>query len=119
MAKKEKTREITITDKGGTFNTFFRKLTGEGSEYDFEGLSALRRLLSNQRARIIHTIKLKKPGSIYALSRILQRDFKAVQKDIKLLERFGLVDMTQEKTGKRERLRPEVVVDTLNIVVKL
>jgi|SRR3989338_5537415 len=119
MAQKTKTREINIVDKGGTFNTFFRKLTGEGGEYDFEGLAALRQLLSNERARMLHVIKLKNPKSLYELARILKRDFKSVMVDIKLLQRFGLIEMAAEKTGKRHRLRPILVSDTLTIHVRL
>ena len=119
MASKTKTREINIVDKGGTFNMFFRKLTGDEKEYDFEGLSALRKLLSNERARILHAIKTKNPKSLYELSKIVKRDFKSVSEDIKLLERFGFIEMTAEKTGKRERLRPKVVVDTVTIHIKI
>ncbi len=119
MAQKSKTREITIVDKGGTFNTFFRKLTGEGGEYDFEGLAALRQLLSNERARMLHVIKTKNPKSLYGLAKLLKRDFKSVMLDIKLLERFGLIEMAAEKTGKRERLRPVIAADSLTIQVKV
>ena len=62
MAQRTKTREITIVDKAGTFNTFFKRFSGEQEEYDFEGLSALRKLLSNQKAKILHTIKTKNPN---------------------------------------------------------
>jgi predicted transcriptional regulator len=119
MAQKSKIREVTIVDKGGTFNTFFRKLTGEGGDYDFEGLAALRRLLSNERARMLHVIKTKRPKSLYELSRLLARDFKSVASDIKLLQRFALVEMAAEKTGKRQRLRPTLAADTLTIHVRL
>lgn len=119
MAQKTKTREITIVDKSGAFNTFFRKFTGESNEYDFEGLSALRKVLSNEKARLLHTIKSKQPKSIYSLAKILERDFKSVKDDITLLERFGFIDLISEKTGKRERLKPQVVVDTINITIKV
>lgn len=119
MAQKIKTREITIVDKSGTFNTFFRKFTGDGGEYDFEGISALRSLLSNERARMLHLIKTKNPKSIYELAKMLKRDFKSVATDIKLLQRFGLIEMTAEKTGKRQRLRPALVADTLTIHIRL
>ncbi|HLC31640.1 MAG TPA: hypothetical protein VJK51_03155 [Candidatus Nanoarchaeia archaeon] len=118
MASKTKTREITIIDEGGTFNTFFKRFTGDTSSYDFEGLATLRKLLSNEKARIIHTIKTKNPVSVYQLATLVQRDFKAVYADVKLLERFGLIEFIAEKTGKRERLRPVVVVETLHINLK-
>ncbi len=119
MAPKTKTREITVVDEGGTFNTFFKKFLGEKAEYDFEGITALRRLLSNQKARVLHIIKTKNPDSIYKLAKILKRDFKSVSDDIKLLERFGFIDLIAEKSGKRERLRPIIVVDSISIKIQV
>jgi len=119
MAKKTKTRQITLVNEGGTFKTLFKKFSGEKKDYDFEGLASLRNLLSNEKARILHTIKLKKPTSIYNLAKILSRDFKSVSDDVKLLERFGFIDLIAEKTGKRERLKPVVVVDSINIEISV
>lgn len=118
MAEKSKTREITIIDEGGRFNALLRKFTG-GKDYDFEGLSLLRKLLSNEKARLLHTIKKKSPGSIYELAKILKRDFKSVSDDVKVLEKFGFLDMVAEKTGKRERLKPILVVDSLHLYIKI
>lgn len=118
MAEKIKTREVTIIDEGGTFNALFKKFTGE-KEYDFEGISTLRRLLSNERARLLHVLKSKKPKSMYELAKMLKRDFKSVSDDIKLLEKFGFIDMIEEKTGKRKRLKPVLVVDRVNISIKI
>ena len=118
MAKITKTMDIDIVDEKGTFTTFFKKITGEHSDYDFEGLAALRHLLSNEKARIINVIKIKKPNSIYQLAKILKRDFKSVNDDIKLLEKFGFIDLIAQKTGKRERLKPILIVDSVHINLK-
>lgn len=118
VASKTKTREITITDEDGAFSVFFKKITGENKAYDFEGLGALRQLLSNERAKILHILRVQKPKSIYELAKKASRDFKSVSDDIKLLERFGFVQMVSEKTGKRARLRPILVIDSMNIVIK-
>tara|TARA_Y100000310_G_scaffold291109_1_gene318818 strand:- start:224 stop:583 length:360 start_codon:yes stop_codon:yes gene_type:complete len=117
MAKKTKIRQITLVNEKGTFKTLFKKFAGEKKDYDFEGLGALRNLLSNEKARILHTIKLMAPTSIYNLAKILDRDFKSVSVDVKLLERFGFIDLISEKTGKIERLKPVVVVDSINIEI--
>src|SRR3989338_1006649 len=118
MAEKIKTREITIIDEGGAFNAFLKRFTGSKG-YDFEGLTLLRRLLSNEKARLLHFLKTKKPKSIYELAKQLGRDFKSVSDDIRLLESFGFIEMIAEKSGKRERLRPILVVDTMYIKLKL
>lgn len=119
MAKKTRTREISIVEEAGTFTTFFKMFGTEKGEYNFEGLSALRKLLSNEKARLLHTIKTKNPSSIYMLAKLLGRDFKSVSDDIKLLERFGFLEMTAEKTGRRERLKPVLAVDNVYINVKV
>ena len=119
MAEKSKTREVTIIDEGGRFNTLFRRFAGSKEEYDFEGLGIIRKILSNERARLLNTVKNKKPGSIYELAKMLSRDFKSVSDDIKLLYKFGFIEMVAEKTGKRERLKPVIVVDSMHIHIKL
>lgn len=119
MAQKTKTRDITITDEGGAFNAIFKRITGDEDSFDFEGLAAFRKLLSNEKAKIIHLIKNKNPGSMYELAKLLGRDFKSVSDDVKLLERFGFIEMVAEKTGKRERLKPIVVIDSMTIHIKL
>lgn len=121
MATKSKTREITIVEKKSSFDAILKRFTKEAeeiTEYDFEGISALRKLLSNEKARLLNTIKTKNPSSIYHLAKILKRDFKSVAQDIKLLERFGFIDLIAEKTGKRERLKPILVIDSLHINLK-
>lgn len=115
MAQKYKTREIILVEKGGTFDTFLKKFSGSDEKYDFESLSSLRRLLSNEKARLIHLIKSKKPKSIYELAKLAKRDFKSVVEDVKLFEKFGLIEMISEKTGKRERLKPTLTIDSLYI----
>jgi len=114
--KKSKTREITISQSKGTFS-IFRKSGSSKKDYDFDSLLALRQLLSNEKARILHTIKTNNPQSIYQLAKILGRNFKAVNDDIKLLERFGFIELIEEATKNRKRHRPVIVVD--NIILDL
>jgi predicted transcriptional regulator len=119
MASKTKTREITLVDEKGTFSLLFKRLYGEKEELNFEGLAALRAVLSNEKARIMHTIKTKNPLSIYHLAKLLGRDFKSVNEDIKLLQRFGFIELVSEKTGKRQRLRPLLSVESIKIEIKV
>lgn len=115
MAQKLRVKEITITDDRGTFASFFKKFAGDKDNFDFKGLASLRSLLTNEKARIIHIIKTRNPKSIYDVAKLVQRDFKSVSEDIKLLEEFGLIDLIVENTGKRKRLRPVVIIDNLKI----
>ena len=119
MAKKPREKNVTLGIESGTFTGIFRRLRGQKKGYDFSGISALRQLLSNERARILHTIKEKQPTSIYHLAKILGRDFKSVRQDIRLLERFGFVELDAKAVGKRDTLKPVIIVDKVNITVNL
>ena len=115
---KTKVREITISESKGAFS-IFKKTGVSKKDYDFDSLLVLRQLLSNEKARILHTIKHYRPKSIYELAKILNRGFKSVNDDIKLLERFGFVELVEEKTKNRIRHRPEIVVNTMTIHIKI
>ncbi|MFC1682468.1 hypothetical protein ACFL0X_02540 [Nanoarchaeota archaeon] len=114
---KTKTREITITESKGAFSIF--KKSKSQKKYDFSGIAALRQILSNEKARILDTIKNQNPRSIYDLSKKLGRGFKSVSDDIKLLERFGFIELIEEKTKNRKRHKPEIIVDTITIHIKI
>ncbi|MFQ5532017.1 MAG: hypothetical protein ACE5ES_05360 [Candidatus Nanoarchaeia archaeon] len=113
-----KIREVTIKESKGAFS-LFKKSGFTKKDYDFEGISALRQLLSNEKARILHIIKYQKPNSIYNLAKKLGRGFKSVNDDVKLLERFGFIELIEEKTKNRIRHKPEIVVDTITVHVRI
>ena len=113
-----KIREITITQSKGAFSIFRRQESGK-EDYDFSGVLALRQLLSNEKARILHVIKTQNPASIYDLAKKLGRSFKSVNDDIKLLERFGLIELSIEKTKNRTRHKPKLISDHITINLKI
>ncbi|MFH1801295.1 MAG: hypothetical protein ABH804_00460 [archaeon] len=115
---KTKIREITIKESKGTFHVF-KKSGSSKKDYDFSGILSLRQLLSNEKARILDVIKNQKPGSIYELARKLNRGFKSVNDDIKLLQRFGFIELVEEKVNNRTRHKPEIVVDSITIHLKI
>lgn len=115
---KSKTREIIIQESKGTF-TLFKKASIDKKNYDFEGLNSLKRLLGNEKARLLHAVKHSKPASIYELAKKLGRTFKSVSDDLKLLERYGFIDFVEEKKNNRTRHRPEIVVDNIVITINI
>ncbi|MEA3414321.1 MAG: hypothetical protein U9Q99_02235 [Nanoarchaeota archaeon] len=115
---KTKVREVFIRESKGDFK-LFRQNKVPDEEYNFDGLSTLKRVLSKEKAKILDTIKYKKPRSIYHLAKILGRPFKAVFDDIKLLERVGFIELIAEKDKKRIRHKPEIIVDQITIHVKI
>jgi len=115
---REKVREITITQSQGAFS-IFKKVPTEKNSFDFSGLQAIRQVLNNEKARVLHVIKHKEPKSIYNLAKILGRSFKSVNDDIKLLKRFGFIELIEEKVKNRIRHRPIVLIDTITIHVSI
>lgn len=104
--------EITIKESKGAFS-IFKQQGSSKKDYDFSGALVLRQLLSNEKARILHIIKTRKPKSIYDLAKILGRGFKSVNDDVKLLQRFGFIDLVEEKTKNRIRHRPVIIIDEI------
>jgi predicted transcriptional regulator len=112
------TREITIKESKGTFSIFKKPSTNK-ENYDFSGISALKQVLSNEKARILDVIKNESPKSLYELAKKLGRNFKSVHDDVKLLERFGFIEIVEEKTKNRIHHRPKLVADSITIHIKL
>jgi len=114
----EKTRIIEVYEKGGTFSSVFRKFAGSKSDYNKSDMSLLRKLLSNEKARMLNVIKVKKPKSLYELAKFLERDFKTVRDDVMILKKFGFLDLIEEKSGKRKTHKPVITATTVNIVIR-
>lgn len=113
-----KTRSISIMQKQGTFSTIFHRWKGEKTK-EVSEISILRNLLSNEKARILHTIKSKQPNSMYELAKLLGRDFKSVRQDTAVLERYGFIEMIPIHMGKREKLKPVLALDALEIKIEI
>ena len=119
MAKERaKIKEVSISPSKGGF-IFFKKSSASKGDYNFKDLASIRQFLSNEKARTLETIKTQNPGSIYDLAKKLGRSFKSVDNDVKLLKKLGFIDLKPEYSKKRKRLKPVIVVDTLNIIVRL
>ncbi len=118
MAQKNRTK-IRYVDVNVNKENFVSKLVGAKKPHDFSDIKLLRSILSNEKARILYILKNQNPKSIYALAKLLGRDFKSVREDIKVLERFGFIEFHAEKTGKRESLMPVLVIDKLQIIIDI
>lgn len=116
MAKNTKSINIAIKGGEGTFTTIFNKIKGESKNSEIVNL---RHLLSNERARLLHVAKQKQPESIYQLAKLLGRDFKSVRHDIKILEKFGFIELVTSRKKNRELLRPVVDADSVVITIDI
>lgn len=68
---------------------------------DFETLG---RVITGARLQLLNTIRTEKPKSIQALARMVERDFKNVHQDVKLLAEFGLIEIME--SGPRRSASP-------------
>ncbi|MFZ5954979.1 MAG: hypothetical protein ACOYT4_01010 [Nanoarchaeota archaeon] len=112
-------KEKTIYVELNANQNFIGKFISGKKDCDFSDISLLRKLLSNEKSRILHIIKNEKISSIYALAKMLDRDLKSVRQDLKLLERFGFIGYYAQKTGKRQCLIPYLMIDSLKISVNI
>jgi predicted transcriptional regulator len=78
----------------------------------FESLEAMRKVLTEERLRILRTIKKDHPQSIYELAKMLHRDIKNTFDDVQYLAEAGLVDLKKTKEG-REKTTPLVPYDKI------
>jgi predicted transcriptional regulator len=121
-----KIRKVKIAIKsfdavlGNVKNTMKRIADGDDVKREngvyFENLAAFKRALTEKRLMMLHTIKERRPSSIYALAKMLGRDIKNVTTDLEYLRAIGLVEM--KRSGeKRERVIPEVNYDKIGLEI--
>lgn len=78
----------------------------------FESIDTMRKVLTNKRLTVLKTIKEEEPRSVYELARLLNRDLKNVNQDLKMLIDLGLVTVEQIKEDKK-RIIPHVEYDKI------
>ena len=78
----------------------------------FENLDTMRKVLTEERLRILKTIKSKNPQSIYELAKLIGRDIKNTFKDVQVLAQVGLIELKKAKDG-REKTTPQVNYDQI------
>jgi len=88
-------------------------------EVGFTSIEAARNFITRERLVLLHTIRTRHPGSLYALAKMVSRDFKNVQEDIRILERHGLVRIAREPRGKRKVKVPQVLFEEIALRIAI
>lgn len=78
----------------------------------FKNLDVMRKVLTEERLRILKTIKKEHPASIYELAKILGRDMKNTFNDVQYLAQAGFIEIEKTKEG-REKATPHVKYDRI------
>jgi predicted transcriptional regulator len=84
----------------------------------FESLDAMRRILTEERLRMLKVIKKDHPASIYKLSKMLKRDVKNTFDDVQFLAEAGLVELKKTK-DVREKTTPRVNYDKILLEISV
>jgi len=123
--KNTKIIKITVNSTRDALNQFADALAkariGEKVEHNgisFESIDGLRNVLTKRRLELISVIRHKKPESIYELSKILNRDLKSVNTDLKVLNENDFVEL-RKTSGGRQRVVPIVGFNKIDIMVKV
>jgi predicted transcriptional regulator len=90
-------------------------------EVFFSSIEAARKLLTPSRLALLRVIRTERPSSIYALARLVGRNLKNVQQDLRLLESYGLVRMepTRQARSRRNPKVPEAVFDEIALKIAI
>lgn len=70
----------------------------------FTSLAAVAKVLSPARMELLGVILKEKPISVYALAKLIGRDFKNVHSDVRLLVEIGFVAL--KRSGARAATKP-------------
>jgi predicted transcriptional regulator len=92
---------------------------GHRDEVGFTSIEAARNFLTRERLGLLRAIRTRRPNSIYELAKIVDRDLKNVQEDIRILERHGLVHITKRPRGKRKVKVPRVLFDEIALKIAI
>ena len=84
----------------------------------FESIDDMRAVLTNNRLAILRVIRENKPRSVYELSKMLGRNLKNVNQDIRMLADIGLVSLEATKTD-RQRIRPHVDYGKITLEIQV
>ena len=86
----------------------------------FTSIEAARNLLTPNRLALLRAVRSQRPGSIYELAKIVDRDLKNVQDDLRLLETYGLIRMADAtRSGKRRVRVPEALFDQIELKIAI
>lgn len=125
MVKTLKIHIKSVSDVLGDFRDAFkavesgRRLKRHDGIY-FTSVGAARNLLTPNRLALLRTVRSCRPGSIYELAKLLERDLKNIQDDLRLLETYGLIRMVNGvRSGKRKVRVPQALFDQIELKIAI
>jgi predicted transcriptional regulator len=80
-----------------------KELRGRSDTLVFGSLAEMARVLTPRRLELLGLICRHQPESVRELTALAGRDIKNVSGDVRILEQYGLIDVSKDK-GPRKRL---------------
>jgi predicted transcriptional regulator len=114
-----KSREAFATDLkkfARTLDKGQRPSRKKGENF-FESLDAVRNVLTEKRLELWRTIRDLKPQTITELAKMVNRNFRAVHRDLLLLESVGLINLKEGKGKRGNTQTPVSLADELLLAV--
>ena len=93
---KSKVAEISANIKKGIIKPV------DYATVSFPSLAEMRSTFTPNRLKLLSVIRHSKPGSVYELSKILDRDRRHIMKDINLLKNLGIIEVKRTKLNGRK-----------------
>ena len=85
----------------------------------FGSVESFRQFFTPKRIELLQVVKHKQPKSIYELAKLTHREFKSVVVDIKILERYGLIDTKKVPVKGGYKVRPSFDYDKLSVDIAM
>ena len=82
-----------------------------------ESLDDARKLFTPERIKFLSTVREESPESLYALAKLLKKDFKTISTDARLLSDAGILRLVNHKVGKRAKVRPVFTGNEINLSI--
>jgi predicted transcriptional regulator len=80
-----------------------------------ETLEAALHVLTTERMKLLSTVKERRPASLYALAKLMKKDFKTVSSDANRLSRAGLLTLETYKVGAKKKVRPRFTARKISL----
>jgi predicted transcriptional regulator len=71
---------------------------------------SLEKILTPSRMDLVRVIKEKKPESVGGLSKLVNRPLESVSRDLKILENYGLLSLTQVGKQKKPKIEKDILM---------
>src|SRR3989338_1112813 len=85
----------------------------------FGSVGSFREFITPKRIELLQVIKHKHPESIYELAKLTNREIKSVVVDIKILEKYGLMDTKKVHVKGGYKVRPIFDYDKLTVDIAM